>query len=97
MLRNRTPDTVVAPAAGPRPLGVRLPVLFVVFAAVLVVTGRAATAAAGHAGPGLLVGGACAAAALTLYGFLVRRLERCWGWAPSPWPSRSSPSSAGTG
>ena len=76
MLRNPTRSTAAAPTAGARPMGVRLPVLFVVFAAVMVLSGRVGAAAAGHALPGLAAGVACAAAALGLYGLLVRRLER---------------------
>ncbi|ABS05682.1 Abortive infection protein [Kineococcus radiotolerans SRS30216 = ATCC BAA-149] len=76
MLRNRSRTPEVVPSPRARPLGVRLPLLFVVFAAVLVLTARLAGAAAGSAVPGLLVGVGCAAAALGLYGVLVGRLER---------------------
>lgn len=71
---------VRAPEAGvsgrPRPLRVRFPVLFLTFAVVMVLVGRASSAAAGHPAPSLLVGVAGAVAALCLYAFLVRRLER---------------------
>lgn len=78
MLRNRTRPAETAPVAAgrPRPVGIRLLVLFVVFAAWMALAGTVATAASAHAVPGLLVGGACAVVALGLYRFLVRRLER---------------------
>lgn len=78
MLRNRTRPAETAPIAAtrPRPVGIRLLVLFVVFVAWMALAGTVTTAASAHAVPGLLVGGVCAAAGLGLYSFLVRRLER---------------------
>lgn len=76
MPRTTIRTSEAAPGKAPRSLGMRLPVLFVVFAVVMVLVGRITTAVASHAIPGLLAGGACAAGALGLYGVLVRRLER---------------------